>query len=267
MSRGLTIAKFVEQVFFSVYKVRLDTAYSDDLPQAFHADTDKFKEVVMEANFVLQELQKEQDWNWLRARWNMGVAAVLPEGRIQEFQFDTDQVYKVCTGFNDAVRLHLPGHPEAFIEVPFTSPRNGTTNTVAMFDSAGRLNVRDNRLRAFVVGDHITFNRQFTRNESGMLVETDVINLLPELHICDSGCQQPCPQAYEDLVFTEITDPYYMVVRTARARAEGDPSASDRIMSLTDESTKLLSAMRENDSSKTDPDTYSTIELGYTRVL
>lgn len=267
MSRGLTIAKFVQQVLFAVYKVRLDTAYSDDLPQAFHADTDKFKEVVMEGNFVLQELQKEQDWHWLRDRWNMGVAEILPDGRIPEFQFNTEQVYKVCTGFNDAVRLHHPGYPASFIEIPFTSPRNGTVNMVSMFDGAGRMNQPDNRLQAFVVGDHITFNRQFTQSEAGMLLETDIIKLLPELHICDSSCVQPCASAYEDLVFTEITDPYYMVIRTARARAEADPSASDRILSLTDECSKLLSAMRENDSSKTVPDTYSTIELGFTRIL
>jgi hypothetical protein len=30
---------------------------------------------------------------------------------------------------------------------------------------------------------------------------------------------------------------------------------------------KLLSAMRENDSAKTVPDTYTTYELGFTRIL
>lgn len=264
MSRGLTIAEFVQQVFYAIYKVRLDVDAS--VEGAFHADTDKFKEVLMEANFVLQELQKEQDWNWLRDRWYMGTAEVLDDGAIQEFTLP-EGVYKVCTGYYDSVRLHNPTYPTIFLEVPFTSPRGGTTNVTAMFDENAKLNVPDTRLRAFVVGDILTFNRPFTIYEAGAIIETDVVRLLDPLHICDESCTQPCPQAYENKVFTEIPDPYYMVVRTAAKRAEGDPSVSERVMSLTDEGSKLLSAMRENDSSKTVPDTYSSVELGYTRVL
>lgn len=262
MSRGLTIAEFVQQVIYAIYKVRLDV--TADADGAFHADTDKFKEIVFEANFVLQELQKDQDWNWLRDRWHIGEAVIgehIPEYELPE------NIYKVCTGFNDSVRLHNPRNTEVFIEVPFVSPRSGTTHDTVMFDQYGRINVRDNRLKAFVVGDLLTFSRQFNRQEAGSLIETDVINLLEPLHICDSSCEQPCPMTYVDKVFTEIPDPYYMVVRTAAKRAEGDPSVSERVMSLIDEGTKLLSAIRENDSSKTLPDTYKGIELGYMRVL
>ena len=56
----MTIADFVQQVYYAMYKVRLDVRYDAALPEAFHANTDKFKEVIFEANFVLQELQKEQ---------------------------------------------------------------------------------------------------------------------------------------------------------------------------------------------------------------
>lgn len=265
MSRGMTIADFVQQVLYSVYKERLDTEYSDELPEAFHADTNMFKEVVMEANFVLQELQQAMDWNWLRDRITLGIAETLPDGQIVEYTLP-ENVYKVCTGFNDAVRLHHPTSPNTFVEIPFTSPRSGTTNITAMFNTSGQLNPPDNRLMAFVVGDHLTFNKPLT-GVDGWIVETDVVKYFEPLHICTSTEAQPCPKAYVEKVFTEIPDPYYMVARTALRRAEGDPSASDRVLSLTDETTKLLSAMRENDSSKTVPDTYTSIELGYTRIL
>ena len=57
-----------------------------------------------------------------------------------------------------------------------------------------------------------------------------------------------------------------MIVKTAAKRAEGDPSAIDRVQSLTDEATKMMSAMRENDSAHTTPDMYETSELGYVEV-
>jgi hypothetical protein len=130
MSKGMTIADFVQQVYYAIYKVRLDVTFDPTLPEAFHADTDKFKEVVFVGNFVLQELQKEQDWNWLRSRLELGRSCELPHGRIMEFELPED-VYKVCTGFNDAVRLHEKCNPNLFIEIPFTSPRSGTTHRTA----------------------------------------------------------------------------------------------------------------------------------------
>jgi hypothetical protein len=264
MSRGMTIAELVQKVFYAVYKVRLDVDVAAD--QSYHAGTDKFKEVVMEANMVLDEIQGQQDWNWLRDRLVLGTAEALDDGRIVEFQLD-DDVFKVCTGFNDAVRLHHPTNPNLFFEVPFTSARNGTVNNVAMFDGRGRLNQPDNRLMAFMVGDHLTFTRPFTQDELGWIIETDIIKMMDQLHICDSTCTQPCHHAYEDKVFTQVPTPYYIVVRTAAKRAEGDPSASDRLLSLGDEAMKLLSIMRSADSAKTVPDTYTTSELGYTRIL
>lgn len=266
MSRGMTIADFVQQVLYAIYKVRLDVTVDAALPDAFHATTDKFQEVVMEANFVLQELQKEQDWNWLRERWNMGEAQNPPHHGIMEIPLP-DNIYRVCTGFNDAVRLHDPRDPNVFIEVPFVSPRSGNTNTVAMFDEYSRINPTDRRLAALIVGDTLTFNRPFAQHELGMHIETDIIRLLEPLHLCSAGEAQPCPQTYVDKVFTEIPDPYYMVVRTAQKRAEADPSVTDRVLSLGDECMKVLSAMRENDSAHTMPDSYTTVELGYTRVL
>lgn len=263
MSRGLTIAELVQQVLYAMYKVRLDVDASKE--DAFHSKSDKFKEVVMEANFVLQEFQKEQDWQFLRDRWEMGIS-MNPSGSIQEFELP-DDVYKVCTGYNDAVRLHYPGNPQACLQILFEEARSGNRQVVDMFNEYGQLNVNKQEQRAFTVGNIVTFNRQWLSNETGLLVETDVIRYIEPLHICDDDCENGCPLAYEEKQFEWLPDPYYIVVRTAAKRALADPSCSEVAQSLTDEATKFLSAMRENDSAHTTTDTYETGVLGYIQVL
>lgn len=263
MSRGLTIAEFVQQVLYAIYKVRLDVDAS--LEGSYHSKSDKFKEIVMEGNFVLQEFQKEQDWNFLRDRWEMGFAC-NPHHGIQEFRLPHD-VYKVCTGYNDAVRLHRHHSPIACEQIPYTEARSGNRINQKMFTTNGELNVPDLSIEAFMVGDTLTFSRPWFRKEHGCLIETDVIRYIEPMHICDSNCEDNCKLAYEQRLFTWLPDPYYLIVRTAAKRAEGDPSVTERVQSLTDEATKMLSAMRENDSAHTTTDTYETAELGYISVL
>lgn len=262
MSRGLTIAELVQQVLYSVYKVRLDVDDSDDA--MFHCHSDKFKEVVMEANFVLQELQKEQDWNFLRDRWEMGDAfnPHHPDG-IQEIMIP-DEVYKLCTGYGDGIRLHRGPYTS---QIPIEEARMGNRRYVEMFDEWGEMNVDGLQQRAFVVGNTLTFNRRWFPSEIGHRLETDVIRYIEPLHICGDTCPEHCPKAYDEKQLTWLPDPYYVVVRTAAKRAEADPSVSERVQSLTDEGSKLLSAMRENDSAHTTTDTYETSVLGYVSVL
>ena len=261
MSRGLTIADLVQQVLYAMYKVRLDVEPS--LEGSYHSKSDKFKEIVMEANFMLQEFQKEQDWNFLRERWDIGFA-MNPRHGIQEFQIP-DGVYKICTGYNDAIRLHFhPGHVE---QILIDSPRSGNHNAVEMFDRHGRANVDENKQRAFVVGDTLTFYRKWSGAEVGKLLETDVIRYIDPLHICDSSCPERCPKAYDEVHFKWMPDPYYFIVKTAARRALADPSCSEIAQSLADEASKFLSAVRENDSAHTNVDTYETSVLGYVGVL
>lgn len=263
MSRGMTIADLVQQVLYAVYKVRLDV--SDSVEGSFHCKSDKFKEVVMEANFVLQELQKEQDWNFLRERWDIGPAH-SHHGMPQEVRIP-DDVYKVCTGYGDAVRLHRGHHGRLIMQIPFEEARTGNRPRVDMFNEWGELNTVDRHQRAFVVGNTLAFSRPWFRTEGNGFLETDVIRYIDPLHICDDSCPDHCPQAYDDRILTWLPDPYYIVVRTAAKRAEADPAVSERVQSLTDEGTRLLSAMRENDSAHTMPDAYDTAILGYVPVL
>lgn len=256
----MTIADFVQQVLYAMYKVRLDVDASKE--GAFHSKSDKFKEIVMEANFMLQEFQKEQDWNFLRERWEIGFAA-NPHYQIQEFKIP-DDVYKLCTGYNDAVRLHAGTRT---LQIPFDSPRSGNHNAIEMFDEHGAANVDLNRQRAFVVGDTLTFYRKWLPAEIGRFLETDVIKYIEPLHICDDDCDDNCPLAYEEVHFKWMPDPYYFVVRTAARRAIADPSLAEMVQALTDEASKFLSGVRENDSAHTHLDTYETSVLGYIPVL
>ena len=262
MSRGLTIADLVQQVFYAIYKVRLDVDASKE--NSYHSKSDKFKEIVMEANFMLQEFQKEQDWNFLRERWEIGITQNFPPHTIQEFQLPED-VYKVCTGYNDAVRLHFSKF--AMMQIPYDSPRSGNHEAIDMFDEIGRLNIDKDLQRAFVVGDTLTFYRPWKPHEIGCFLETDVIRYIEPLHICDSTCPNNCPKAYDEILFKWMPDPYYFIVRTAARRALADPSCAEIAQSLADEASKFLSGVRENDSAHTHLDTYETSTLGYISVL
>lgn len=287
MSFGLTPYDFVQQVFYAQEKVRLD----------FRPDDDKYKEVLMEANLVLQELQSNEDWTWLRRRLVLGSVDDEPgcsrrHDSIPEFQLP-EWVYKVSTLHDDCVKLHHvnrsrcrnmmqeccccdPGTSDCidewrFIEVPYAS--------------TGRLNGRNSRqylgpatnvpelgLRAITVGDNIlTFNRPLTYEERHHRVAVcDVQERLPLLHICDKDCPRDADgkcTLIEDRVFTQIPDPNYMVFRTAALHAEGSPPAQGRIQSLSDTAQKLLSAMRQNDASATDADFIDWDAPGFLNVV
>lgn len=252
-NKGLTIGELVQQVLFSVYGVRLDTGASSE--EHYHSKSHKFQEVVMEANQVLLELERTQDWNWLRDRWEIGFAH---RGPVQEFKIP-QEVYKVCTGFGDAVRLHTK---YGTIQIPIIRPNQGNRfQKRAYSELNGEYNVTDVRQYAFIVGDTLTFKRPFARGEEGWL-ETDVIRWLEPLHICDSECEDNCPHAYQDKVLTELPDISWVIARTAAKRAEKDPSATDRVQSLTDEAKVILSSYRADDMAGTMPDYWDTAALG-----
>lgn len=261
MSRGLTIADLVQQVLYAMYKVRLDVDASKE--GAFHSKSDKFKEIVMETNFVLQELQKEQDWNFLRERWDIGPAHNPHDGHMQQEFTIPEGIYKLCTGYNDGIRLHCRG---GSVTIPITSPRSGNRFVYDMHDDRGRLNVMNVDQKALVVGDILTFLRRWNRHEIGGFLETDVVRYIEPLHICDDDCPDNCPLAYDEVLFKWFPDPYYIVVKTAAKRALADPSCADLVQPLTDEATKFLSSIRENDSAHTDTDTYETGTIGYLSV-
>lgn len=254
MSYGLTPYEFVQQVYYAQEKVILD----------FRPDDDKYKEVLTEGNFVLQELQNAEDWSWLRRKLVLG-SVDGPAHEIPEFQLP-DWVYKPSTLHNDHLRLHHSIHCHCedeydefnFIEVPYVSTGRlqGRSNKEYRGPST---NVPNKQLGVRVIGNNIlTFTRPLKPWERHHRVAVaDVQARLPLLHICNNDCPRDengnCT-LIEDRVFTEIPDPNYVVIRTAALHAEGSPPAQGRLQSLTDNAQKLLSAMRQNDSMATDPD-------------
>lgn len=284
MSYGLTPYDFVQQVFYAQEKVRLD----------FRPDDDKYKEVLMEANLVLQELQKEEDWLWLRTRLVLGsVADEHGAGQIPEFQLP-QWAYKPSTLHDDCLRLYraTPSNPcmscgrehfsclycddecfdeRDFIEVPYVSAGNlqGRRTRQTLGPST---NVPDIQLGCAIISDNIlTFTRPLLPFEKhGRIAVCDVQKRLPLLHICNDDCPRDedgkCT-LIEDKVFTEIPDPNYIVIRTAALHAEGSPPAQGRLQSLNDNAQKLLSAMRENNSMATTTDTLDWSVPSYVSVV
>lgn len=265
MSQGITIAELVQQVYYAMYKVRLDVDQGVD--GSYHSKTNKFKEVVMEANMVLQELQKDADWGWLRETWDMGHAKNFRGAAPQRIHIPDCCYYKICTGYGDSVRVHDHSHWERICEIPWTSPHTAKKTEHMMFGPLGEVNMVNNSQRAYVQGDYVYFARPWLPHEVGKHLETDVIRLIRPLHICTDDCSDKCDKAYSEKVLTDVPDVLYVILSTAARRAEGDPSITDMAQSLTDRASKLMSAMRENDSAHTCPDFYETVPLGYIEVL
>lgn len=277
MSEGLRPYDFVQQVYYAQEKVLLD----------FWPDDDKYKEVLFEANLVLQELQNAEDWSWLREQLVLGPCHSLPN-RIPEFELP-DWVYKPSTQNHDCLRLHpvinphvYPGHlrmcggvgydERRFIEVPFASTGDNRYRKESHVDRYDQVHMPDMRLRAVKVGDTVTFNRVLLPHEERSVATLDVQRRIRLFHICDHRCKgvnpdeaisyefgadgewvNPCSKI-ERRMLTEIPDPNYVVMATAARHAEGSPPALARVAGLQDAAQKIMSAMRANDAAATDAD-------------
>jgi hypothetical protein len=101
MSKGITPYDFVQQVFYAQEKVLLD----------FYPTDDVYKEVLMEANLALQELQQAEDWLWLRETRCIGFTGSTrfktPRSKyneVEKFSLPAN-VYKPSRLYGDCVRL------------------------------------------------------------------------------------------------------------------------------------------------------------------
>lgn len=290
MSEGLKPYDFVQQVYYAQEKVLLD----------FLPDDDKYKEVLFEANLVLQELQNCEDWTWLREQIVLGPCQHLPN-EITEFTLP-NWVYKPSTLNHDALKLH-PMRPHPFwnhpmfplagrdydeyryIPVPFASSGDNRRIEEIGVDRVSRVHVPDLGLRAVKIGNIITFNRPLMWHEERSVAILDVQRRIEQFHICDHTCKgvdpskaisydfdsegkwvNPCSKI-EDKMLTEIPDPNYVVMATAARHAEGSPPALARVASLQDAAQKILSAMRSNDAAATDADYQDWDVPGYYEVI
>ena len=263
----MTPEEFVKQVYYAQEKVVLD----------FWPCDDKYKEVLYEANLVLQELQNAEDWTWLRERLILGDAH-HHRNEIPEFELP-DWVYKVSTLNHDTLKLHRIGrHGDPviwdYIEVPITSAGSNGWRSLKQFDRRSRVGMPDGQLKAVVVGRTVTFNRPLLPHESHRRVAVlDVQRRLQPLHICSDECPledasdpRTC-KLIEPSILDEIPDPNYVVMQTAARHAAGSPPAQYRIQDLQDAAQKILSAMRQNDASTTDPEYIEWEKPGYLSIV
>ena len=281
MLRGMKPYDFVQQVYYAQEKVILDFVPSDD----------KYREVLFEANLILQELQNVEDWTWLREKLILGPCHAVP-GSIPEWELP-DWVYKISTINHDCIKLmkpislhrHAIHHPDRFIpynglyldsknyiEVPLASTGDDHYRKETVMTNYGAIHWPDHQLRAIRVGNTITFNRQLTQDEQMYIATVDVQRRIPLLHVCDETCktedddtdfdyniteehdyEKPCTKI-ENRILVDIPDPNYVVMATAARHAEGSPPALARVSGLQDAAQRILSAMRSNDAAATDAD-------------
>ena len=256
--RSMTLDDLVRQVYYTQEKVVLDFHYYDD----------KYREVIMELNLVLQELQKEEDWLWLRERLVLGPCADftgrhgIPEFRLPEW------VYKPSGLHDDGVRLHAVDrcgdiNEANYLFAPWASAGEINRPQVQWYNTAGGFNLPAQALEAVNFSGLVTFNRPLGREERKRVAVTDVQREIPLVDL---------PPRYDDYVaatdeqrkkwdayygrrefFQEIPDPNYLVFRVAALHCVGSPVAQMRQQDLTDSAQKLLSAMREANSMATRP--------------
>lgn len=275
MSTGIKPYDFVQQVYYAQEKVLLDFIPTDD----------KYREVLVEANFVLQELQAAQDWTWLREKIILGTCT-HDSGEIPEWELP-DWVYKISGCMHDCLRLIMPDSNGGYIngmymDIPIASVGDNQYFTERMMTGFGGIHWPDLQLRAVRVGNIITFNRELTPFEQKFTATLDVQKKINLIHVCDETCRTasnntsfnynitaahnyttPCDKIESDILI-DIPDPNYVIMATAARHAEGSPPALSRIAGLQDNAQKILSSMRQNDAEATDSD-YADWDIpGYT---
>ena len=286
MSQGMTPAEFVQQVYYMQEKTLLE----------FWPTDDKYREVMVEANLVLQELEALEDWTWLRETINLGYC----EGNTSEIlKFELpDDVYKLSTLNHDFLRLYpiayhdiqttteLVPYEEVthtvdngyvldehhYIPVPLASAGDQRWNREQQVNWLAMNHVHDWQLRAVVHGHTIMFNRPLTNVEANMVLVADVQKRIKRFHVCDYRTCEIDPNTHicsnaDSVYLTEIPDPNYVVMATAARHAEGSPPALARVAGIQDAAQRILSQMRSNDASATDSDYIEWDTPGYIEVI
>ena len=271
--RSLTIDDLVRNVYYTQEKVVLDFHYYDD----------KYREVVMELNLVLQELQKEEDWLWLRERLVLGPCAdFLGDHGIPEFRLP-GWVYKVSGLHDDGVRLYAVDRRHGglqemnYLWAPWAQAGEISRPQTEWYNEWGGFDMPGTQLEAVNFSGLVTFNRKLGAEERTRIAVTDVQR---EIQLVDVPPRYDVYQAADDKQraewdeyyserkwFEEIPDPNYLVFRVAALHCVGSPVAMMRQQDLTDSAQKLLSAMREANASATRPSRVKYQPLGFINLV
>lgn len=267
--RSLTLSDLVQQVYYVQEKVLLD----------FRPYDDKFREVIVELNLVLQELQKEEDWLWLRERLVLGPCAdFLGDHGIPEFRLP-EWVYKVSALHDDGVRLYARdrrhgGLQESnYLLAPWAAAGEINHPQMEWYTLYGGVNMPSQDLEAVNFSGLVTFNRPLNSEERRRVAVTDVqreidlVDVPPrydEWQGLGSDEQAKLTEYYTKKEFFKyVPDPNYLVYRVAALHCVGSPVAQMRMQDLTDSAQKLLSAMREANAMATRPSRVQWVRPGY----
>lgn len=256
--RSMTLNDLVREVYYIQEKVLLDFRYWDD----------KYREVIQELRLVLQELQKEEDWLWLRERLVLGPCDDFGRrGSIPEFALP-EWVYKPSSLHDDSVRLHRTRRDGSIVErdylvAPWTTAGEANHPHREWYTEFGAVNVPERDLFALNLSGTVTFNRPLTAGERRRVAVTDVQREieLPEIpprkdeYDGASDEQKAKWDRYygERQWLSEVPEPNYVTTRIAALHCVGSPVAQMRMQDLTDNAQKLLSAMREANAMATAP--------------
>lgn len=270
--RSMTLDDLVRQVYYTQEKVVLDFHYYDD----------KFREVIMELNLVLQELQKEEDWLWLRERLVLGPCRdFMGDHGIPEFRLP-EWVYKPSGLHEDGVRLYATDHCGDLIDgnylyAPWSHAGEINHPHMDWYTRFGGVNMPDEDLEAINFSGLVTFNRRLNAEERKRIAVTDVqreielVKVPPrfdEYKAASDEKREEWSEYYEEKrFFSEIPDPNYLVFRVAALHCIGSPVAQMRQQDLTDSAQKLLSAMREANSMATRPSRVEYTIPGFINVV
>jgi len=274
MSEGITAYDFVQQVYYMQEKTLLD----------FWPNDDKFREVLVEANIVLKELEAQQDWTWLRDTLVLGDMLSTPS-EIVEFVLPND-VYKLSMLNHDSIRLYRGWYNEdtetydidehSVVHVPIASAGDQRWNREQQVNQIGVNHIHDYRLRAVIHGHTIKMNRTLLPWEGRSIAVVDVQKHIVPFHVCDydhtlitgnKACTLDVSDGVPKKYLTEIPDPTYVIYATAARHAEGSPPALARVAGLQDMAQRLLSQMRQNDTDATDSDYIEWDVPGYLEVI
>lgn len=253
-----------------VYNVQEGVIFDDLWPT-----DEKYKEVLYQANLVIDEFARQSEWSWLRKGIILGMTDPVDPFTVPKFLLP-DDVDRVSMEFQDGIMLyrirphcHCHWHHNQFdhrivdesnyIRVPFISH--------------GRVPERDfmtkyAKLEARVYDRYIEFTRVPIHQEVHRLAVCDCQMKIPHLHICNDKCvginkkkpinyeqgedYNPCRKIEKHIFNNKYED--YMIWKTAYNTSKYSPIAGGIRAELNDTAQKLLSKIRSLDNTKTRPD-------------
>lgn len=252
-----------------VYNVQEGVIFDDLWPI-----DDKYKEVLYQANLIIDEFTSSYEWSFLREGVVLGdtVPTHMNARRVMKFMLP-DYVDRVSTLNGDGLRL-FRGHKNCgchhscdclkyhidesdYILIPFAS--KGYTPSRKFLEHSADVVAR-------TYGNYLELSRPLYGNELRRIVVCDCQIKMPHLHICNDKCTdikgktpsydpddyRPCKHIEHSIFNDRIRN--FMIYKTAYSTAKYSPIAGGIRNELLDIAGKELSKIKSLDADATTPD-------------